>query len=299
MKFQGCIIDFEAIINEDKKDNFQDAFVHRKFGHLTHSISIIPFTIDFKQKLTSVKESKSYSLRNGMTTPPAKNYLKNINIFTLHEERGISIHVKDTTKTIIHHCKKFGKDGTIKHLNDKFIRENQNCHEKGITVYNKSFYEAVELMVKFINTHGNLVISHCFENDMQNLYNTQYELSGKRPFKRNFPSFLDTGCNIKGWSDIRKICSRSLINRTPNFINEYQLFSRNNILITEKNNLKTNLISLTKFVKDDIHYKQDHTATSDICDLFEVVKKMIKTDGLKIFDGKDYLQTFRNIQSID
>ena len=29
------------------------------------------------------------------------------------------------------------------------------------------------------------------------------------------------------------------------------------------------------------------------------IKKMVKTDGLKIFEGKDYLQTFRNIQLID
>lgn len=154
-----------------------------------------------------------------------------------------------------------------------------------------NFYDAVLFMNDFIELHGGGVISHNFISDLGFLVDTQNFVGGKRIIKNKLKEYPDTGMYDKRWETFTKMCSMSLINnRCLKFnANYYNYCKLNEIPATYGGYYSTKLETFTKFIKNDSHYKQTHTAVQDTMDLVNVLKSVYKYDGKSVIDGSSYI----------
>lgn len=228
---------------------------------LVHTISLIPAT---------------FNHRKGKT----KQY-------TLHYSSGVIIKISDVIKS-----------DTVQLLSDNWLNAKHSndilaASKYGIKqTFHMQFCEAVRYMNTFILDNGGTLISHCLENDLGFLVSTQNFLGGPRIIKNKLTSYPDTGMYDSRWSDIRKVCSMSLLcNRCPKFNEEYKVWCRNNPkTISQFHKCSSKLKHYTQFVKKDATYEQLHSAVHDVIDLFTVLKYAYETDG-NILDKYSYLSS--------
>ena len=154
-----------------------------------------------------------------------------------------------------------------------------------------NFFDAIEYMIYFIQTHGNILINHNMLCDLEFLAKTQELVGGKRIIKKKLKEYPDGGMYDKRWSSITKICSMCLINNRCHKFNEHysNFYNLHSLPTTSGGYYSTKLETFTKFVNNDPEYVQSHSAVQDTIDLFNILKSVINYDGKSVIDTSNYL----------
>ena len=160
-----------------------------------------------------------------------------------------------------------------------------------------AFKPGMDIMLDFIKTEcGNNLCHHSISRDIQFLKNTQCVLKKEgypnyRFFQKNdLINYSITGdiTYNKNWPNLGfyDACQLSKVEFSPLFARAFYTFfkiqGKGKTIKLGDRELQTNLLSLCRFVYNDMSYEQKHLSTDDAMDLFHVVKVGIEKYDLKI-----------------
>ena len=120
-------------------------------------------------------------------------------------------------------------------------------------------------------------------------FNVEYAYAFNSPFDVRVFDFNSEWFKTSNALDyVKTIDIRGLINQLL-FSDEYKTFCEENNLFTESGNYSGNAEALTKFIRNDIDFEEDHTALSDSLIEAEIILYMIDKFGVDITkEGKVY-----------
>ena len=120
-------------------------------------------------------------------------------------------------------------------------------------------------------------------------YNVEFAYAFNSPFDVRVFDFNSEWFKSSNALDyVQTIDIRGLINKLL-FSEEYQAFCEENNLFTESGNYSGNAETLTKFIRQDIDFVEDHTALSDSLIEADIILYMIDKYGVDITqEGKVY-----------
>lgn len=120
-------------------------------------------------------------------------------------------------------------------------------------------------------------------------YNIEFAYAFNSPFDIRVFDFNSEWFKTSNALDyVQTIDIRGLINKLL-FSDEYRTFCEENYLFTESGNYSGNAETLTKFIRQDINFVEDHTALSDSLIEAEIILYVIDKFGVDITkEGKVY-----------
>ena len=128
-------------------------------------------------------------------------------------------------------------------------------------------------------------------------YNVEFAYAFNSPFDiRVFDFNSDWFKTSNALDYVKTIDIRGLINKLL-FSDEYKAFCEENGFYTESGNYSGNAETLTKFIRQDIEFVEDHTALSDSLIEADIILYMIEKYGVDITkEGKIYATIPREIE---
>jgi len=244
--------------------DFESIYMPKSNKSIIHTISLIPVT------LNTGKMSQ----------------------FIMYTEKSLVIKITDVLNN------KFIKEfleatNSTEHINKKHVCDTEACNKHGINIRRMRLYDAIKAMNKFIVFHGGFLLSHHLVGDLQSLADTQSYVGCRRIIKKNIATFTNNGMYDPNWKNIKHVCTLSLFcNRCPKMYDEYKkwLVDKGGPILLSRLIKKgiNKLENLVQFVKNDITYRQTHSAVQDTIDLFTVISYAYKCDG-PILDNCSYM----------
>ena len=129
-------------------------------------------------------------------------------------------------------------------------------------------------------------------------FEIEYMYAFNSPFDERVLNFNSNWFRCSNALDYVKLIDiRTLINPLL-FSDEYKTFCENNELFTESGNYSGNAEALTKFIRQDITFEEEHTALSDSIIEAEILMYMINMFNVDITntDGKVYATIPREVE---